>query len=268
MDVSVVDASATRGDSGLHRSSAVAKLVAFALVLGAVVVSWNALVIAGLALALAGLAIASRLPMRPMLALAAYPAVFAVIFAFASAPDPLTAATIVLKAVTAAFAAVTVVFTTPYPQVFAPIQRVVPGLVGDAMLMAYRATFLLIDEFSNLLRAVRLRSGLARGAPVRAARATSSALGGLLLYSLDLSQREYDIMRLRGYEGRLRVTLPRTDAPARDAALVAAAALGFAVGTVWRIEWRALNQYSWLVTAAGAIALAVGTLLGRRTRER
>ena len=267
MDVGVIDASATSGTSGLHRASPIAKLIAFALVLGAAVSSWNLLVIAGLALALAGVAVAARLPLRAAFSLAAYPALFAAIFAFASAPDPFTAATIVLKAVTAALAAVIVVFTTPYPQVFAPLQRITPPLVGDAMLMTYRALFLLLAEFSDLLRAVRLRSGLSRGHPVRAARATTSALGGLLLYSFDLAQREYDVMYLRGYSDRLHVTLPRTDSRARDAAMIAAAAAALVVAASWRIYSVRLNPYSWMATAAGAGLLVVGIISSRIRRS-
>lgn len=265
MDISVVDTSAVRGDSFLHRTAPAAKLAAFALVLAAVVVTWNALVALGLALGLAALAIACRLPARPVFALAAYPALFAAVFAFASAPEWLTASVIVLKAVTAALAAVIVVFTTPYPQVFAAIQRVTPSLVGDALLMTYRSLFIMLEKFADLTRAVRLRSA-ARTGRIAEAKAASRALGGLLLYSLDLAQHDYDVMRVRGYEGRLQVTMPRGESPARDAALVACAALLLAVSATWRIGAEALNPYSWLPALAALVALAAGLAIGRRKR--
>jgi cobalt/nickel transport system permease protein len=266
MDVRAVDVSATMGTSGLHRAGAVTKLAAFALVLAAVVVQQNLFVVLTLTFALAALAVGSRLPTRPVFGLAAYPGVFAVAFAFAAAPDALTGALFVAKAVTAALAAVVLIFTTPYPQVFAPIQRIVPEIVGDAMLMTYRSLFLLGEKLDRLRTAVRLRSGLSKGHPLRAARAGASALGSLILYAFDLSQREYDIMRLRGYEGRLRISVSRAADPPFDAALLAAAVALLALAVVFRLAHAALTPYSWLPLAA-ALVLLLATFAWRLIRR-
>lgn len=256
MDIGAIDRSATQGGGPLRSMSPVTKLAAMALVLAAVLVSWNVLVLWAVFLALVATLVWGRVDLRLALGLAAYPAVFALVFAFASAPDVMTAAVIVSKAVTAALAAVSVVLSTPYPQVFAPIQRIVPGIVGDALLMTYRATFILLEKFSRLLRASRLRAGLRNGHPVRAARATAGALGGLLLYSVDLAQRDYDIMRLRGYEGRLHVSLTRSPDRRLDAALLAGSALLMMTSVLWRVEAAVLNPYSW-ITAIPPILLLV-----------
>ncbi|HEY5541178.1 MAG TPA: energy-coupling factor transporter transmembrane component T [Coriobacteriia bacterium] len=260
-----IDRSATADLGWLHRVSPFAKLVSFALVLAAAVVSWNAIYVLALAVSLVAIAVASGIDLKLTLGLAAYPALFAAIFAFASAPDALTGAVIVLKAMCAGLAAVTVVMTTPYPQVFAPIQRIVPGIVGDALLMTYRTTFLLLGKFSSLLRAVRLRAGLRGTHPVRAARATTQALGGLLLYSFDLAQRDYDILRLRGYSGRLRVTLPRSADRRIDAGLVGAALVALISSIGWRLGAITLNPYSWLLLLPAAALLAAGLVVRRRT---
>ncbi|MHB8740842.1 MAG: CbiQ family ECF transporter T component, partial [Coriobacteriia bacterium] len=188
---------------------------------------------------------------------------FALIFAFAAAPGPVTGALVVLKAVTAALSVVTLMFSTPYPQVFAPIQRVTPQVVGDALLMTYRSLFILAEKFADLTRAVRLRAGLSMHQPVRSARATVRALGGLLLYSLDLSQREYDILYLRGYEGGLRVSPQASVDRTADTAAVLYTALILVVILVFRLT-PALSGYSWLVTIAGAVDLLAGLLIGRR----
>jgi energy-coupling factor transporter transmembrane protein EcfT len=257
-----IDASATLGESWLHRVAPVSKLVAFA---SRPRCGDHELERArgGLAaLALVAVAVSARLDGRLLLTLAGYPAVFALIFAFSAATSMLGGATIVLKAVTAALGAVIVILTTPYPYVFAPIQRIVPSIVGDALLMTYRSLFLLLEKFGNLLTAARLRAGLSAGHPVRAARATTRALGGLLIYSFDLSQRSYDIMRMRGYEGRLRVTLPKSAAPALDALLITGAVALLAVSLTWRFGWQALNPYSWVLPIIPALALA-GALLKR-----
>jgi energy-coupling factor transporter transmembrane protein EcfT len=256
VDVRAVDLSATTGTSGLHRASPLTKLAAFALVLAATVAQQNAFVVLGIALVLSSLVLGSRLRAGLVFSLAAYPGLFALVFAFAAAPEWLTGSLFVLKAVTAALAAVTLIATTPYPQVFAPLQRVLPEIVGDALLMTYRSLFLLVEKFERLLMAVRLRSGLAGRSPVRAARAGASALGGLVLYAFDLAEREYDVMRLRGYEGRLRVTLPRAARPAFDAALLAGAAATLAASFAFRTFPQRLGAYSWLAPAAALALLA------------
>jgi energy-coupling factor transporter transmembrane protein EcfT len=212
-----------------------------------------------MALALAAAVPAWRLPGRAVFSLAAYPGIFAALFAFAAAPDVLTGSLFVAKAVTAALAALLLIFTTPYPQVFAPLQTVVPSVVGDAMLMTYRSLFLLADKFGHLLTAIKLRSGLAKGHPVRAARATASALGGLLLYSIDLSQREYDVLRVRGYGRRLRVKLPHGDSSAGGWLLAAAVAL-FGVSLAVRLAFAVLNPYSWTVPLASLALLVIVAL--------
>ncbi len=255
MDIRAIDLSATAGRSRLHGAAAGAKLASFALALTAIVVQHNVLVVAAVGLGIAALAVASRLPSRMVFGLAAYPGIFAAVFAFAAAPDPLTGSLFVAKAVGAALCAVVLVCTTPYPQVFAPVQRIVPEVVGDAMLMTYRSLFILAEKLDRLRVAVRLRSGLGRRHPLLAARATAAALGGLVLYALDLSQREYDIMRLRGYEGRLRITIPPSREPAFDAALVLGAAAVLAVAVWFRLAGAGLTPYSWLPATLGLLAL-------------
>lgn len=265
VDIRVVDTSAVMGASPAHRAAPAAKLLAFGLVLASVVFSTNVLMVAGLAIALAAAVPAWRLPGRAVFSLAAYPALFAIVFAFAAAPNLLTGSLFVAKAVTAALASLLLVFTTPYPQVFAPLQAIVPSVVGDAMLMTYRSLFLLADKFGHLLTAIRLRSGLAKGHPVRAARATASALGGLLLYSIDLSQREYDVLRVRGYGRRLRVQLPPGRSTRAGAWLLAAATVMFGVSLAIRLFFARLNPYSWIVPLA-ALALLVTVALYRWRR--
>jgi cobalt/nickel transport system permease protein len=265
VDVTAVDRSAVLGTSALHRADPAMKVTAAALVLAAVVVAADPLLVAGVAIALTAAAAALRLPLRQMVPLALYPALFALVFAFAAAPGPVTGALFVLKAVTAALTMVVLMFTTPYPQVFAPIQRVTPVIVGDVLLMTYRSLFILADKFADLVRAVRLRAGISTRQPVRSARATRRALGGLLLYSFDLSQREYDVLRLRGYEGRLRATPQQSTSRAADLGSLGAGAVFLALSVAFR-TLPSLAGYSWLVTAAGLVALVIGSILGRRAR--
>jgi len=266
VDVRSIDLAATTGTSRLHGASAITKLIAFAFVLAAIVVQQNLFIVAATALLLAATVVASGLPWRGVFGLAAYPGLFALVFAFAAAPDPLTGALFVTRAVAAALAAVTLVFVTPYPQVFAPLQAVLPEVVGDALLMTYRSLFLLADKFDRLRRAVRLRSGLSHGHPLRAAKATAGALGSLVLYAFDLSQREYDVMRLRGYQGRMRATIAPARSRAFDGGLLAGACAVLVTAAIFRVAGAALTPYSWLLAVAAAAAL-LSTIAWRLIRR-
>lgn len=261
MDITAIDRSALSVDSRLHGASAAAKLIALALVLLAVVASWNLLVLAALAVALIAALAAARLDLRLALGLAAYPALFAAVFAFASAPGPMAGAVIVLKAVVAALGAVTLVLSTPYPQIFAPVQRIMPGLAGDALLMTYRTFFLLAERFGDMLRAVRLRSGAPRGGTgvVRSARIVGSALGSLVLYAIELAERDYDVLYVRGYAGNLRAAPRERRSPADDALVICAALVLASTAVLWRIGWAALNPFSWLPLAIALVLLGAAT---------
>lgn len=266
MDVRRIDLIATTGTSPLHGASAVTKLIAFAFVLAAIVVQQNLFVVLACALALSAVVIAARLPLRAVFGLAAYPGLFALVFAFAAAPDALTGALFVTRAVAASLGAVILLFVTPYPQIFAPLQSVLPEVLGDALLMTYRSLFLLAEKFERLRRAIRLRSGLSHGHPLRAARATAAAFGSLVLYAFDLSQREYDIMRLRGYQGRMRATIAPSRSLWFDAMLLASAAALLATALVFRVAGATLTPYSWLlpVAATAATILTIAWRLIRR----
>lgn len=261
MDIASVDRSATLGIGPLRAASPDAKLAALALVLAAVLTSWNILVIAAIFLLIVAALVWGRVDVRLALSLAAYPSLFALAFALASAPDAIIGAAIVAKAVTAALAAVTLALSTPYPQVFARVQRVVPGIVGDALLMTYRTTFLLLKKMSDLVRAVRLRAGLRGRSAWRSLRTTASALGALMLYAVDLAQRDYDVLWLRGYTGRLRVSPPPVRDRRADAAIVTAALAALAVSVIWRVASRDLNPFSWIVLLP-ALALCAAATLG------
>lgn len=255
-----VDTIAVLGDSALHRIGAPAKLAAFTLVLVAVLLTTNALLIASLAVALISVVVGLRLPAKTLLGFAAYPALFAALFALATTAGPLGVLLVVGKALSAALAAVLLTFTTPYPHIFAPLQRVMPAILGDGALMTYRSLFLLLDRMDHTLTSVRLRAGRPRSL-TSGARMAATALSGVLFYSIDLSQRTYDVMRLRGYEGRLHVA-PQPPGPVgvRVATITVAAVL-LAVALVWRVWWNLLNPISWLPLAAALAALLVASAI-------
>ncbi len=265
MDVRIVDTCAVLGSTPLHRAGARSKIAATLLLVAAVVVASDPVLVAGVALGIVTLATALGLPVARMLPFAAYPALLAALFAVASAPGPVSAALIVLKAITAALSVVLLLFTTPYPQVFAPLQRVLPSLVGDALFMTYRSLFILGERFDDLVRAARLRSGISGRRPIASARALTRALGGLLLYALDLAQREYDILAIRGYDRRLRVPIRPSRSPVADVCIVTASLAALVAGVAIRLQ-PACAAYTWVLPAMASVALTVTAIVRSRNR--
>ena len=204
MDIYLIDYWAQSGRSRWHQDSALAKMIGTALTIAAVVLSGDVFVLVAIYLLLAAVLAGTRLGTRRILLLAAYPGIFAVLFALSRWDGGwLTPATIIAKALTAALATVLLIVTTPYPDVFAAFQRVFPRLVGDALFLTYRAFFLTLESMGHLLTALRLCGGLVPGHYLSNARNIASSLGLLLVNSLDLSQRLYDVLAVRGYTGRL-----------------------------------------------------------------
>ena len=198
-----VDTIATAGRSPWHRASGLAKLaLAFGLIALAVAAPSLRLLLALDALAVL-LALTARLPLRLVMLALLYPLAFAALFVFArwdgTARTPLL---LVLRPITASLAAVWLVGTTPYPDLFAPLSRVLPRAVADGLFLTYRATFDLVGRTERLWRAIRLRGG-ARGPLSRRLGVAGEGFATLVLYGFEKSQRTWATMLLRGHHGRL-----------------------------------------------------------------
>ena len=198
-----VDWIATAGRSPWHRASGLAKLLlAFALIGLAIAAPSLALLLAlnALAWVLAGTA---RLPWRMLLLAALYPLAFALLFVFARWDGTWrTPLMLVLRPVTASAIAVWLVGTTPYPDLFAPLSRVLPGPVADGLFLTYRAAFDLLGRTERLMRAIHLRGG-DRGPLARRLGVAGEGLGTVMLYGFEKSQRTWATMLLRGHQGRI-----------------------------------------------------------------
>jgi cobalt/nickel transport system permease protein len=94
------------------------------------------------------------------------------------------------------------VSTTPYPDLFAPISRVLPRGVGDGLFLTYRAVFALLERIERLWTALRLRGAMAR--PLRARFSLlGEGVGTVVISGFERSQRLYQAMQLRGHSGRV-----------------------------------------------------------------
>ena len=198
-----IDHLASAGRSVWHRASATAKLLLTAWFVGLAVAtpSWGVLV-ALLATVLV-LCASARVPRRLAIAAASTPLMFSLIFVLAHIradwDEPLI---LIARPMVASLTAVWLVSTTPYPDLFAPISRVLPRGVGDSLFLTYRAVFALLARVERMWSALRLRGAMARPVGQRFA-LLGEAVGTVVVSGFDRSQRLYQAMLLRGHCGRI-----------------------------------------------------------------
>lgn len=210
VDISFIDNLAYNKDSVIHRASALSKILMVILVISAVVISTDIYTyIFALSFLIVALLVAN-LPVFRVLSFAGYALVFSLVFAISSiGEEGLSPAIIVLKAVMAAMSLLLLITTTPYPQIFAILQRVLPTVLVDIMLVTYRSFFILTEQISRLLIAIRVRGGYD---PLKVARnlgATGRIIGHGFIHAWELAEHMQDAMFVRGYKGRLPVSTTR-----------------------------------------------------------
>jgi cobalt/nickel transport system permease protein len=198
-----IDYLASAGRTAWHRASALSKLVLALAIVGVAVFSPSWLVLAitlATVLALCGTA---RLPLGLVAAAASTPVLFAFIFVVAKfRGDVREVAVLGLRPIIAGLAALWLVGTTPYPDLFAPLSRVLPRVLGDSLFLTYRAVFALLARVERLSKALFLRGAMS-GPLRRRASMMGEAVGTVVLSGFDRSQRLYQAMLLRGHSGRV-----------------------------------------------------------------
>jgi cobalt/nickel transport system permease protein len=229
-----IDHLASGGGTVWHRAAALTKLLLAAAIVTLAVATPSLAVLAALYGVAGALVLASRVPPRIAAVAALYPVVFVAMFVIASWDGSWRdAARMALRPLTSALAALWLVATTPYPDLFAPISRVLPRSVGDGLFLTYRALFELIARLERLWRAWRVRGG---PGGMRRLEAVGEGLGTAVLYGFERSQRQYATMLLRGHSGRICgcrhwAEVGRADLAVAAAALVVAAIAAFG----WRL---------------------------------
>ena len=102
----------------------------------------------------------SKVNLRSILHLAAYPVVFSLIFALIRMQQSWVLGVLVLiKAMGAALNMLLLLATTPYTDLFGVLSYVLPGVIIDVFLFTYRSLFILLDKLENVVKSIRLRGG-------------------------------------------------------------------------------------------------------------
>lgn len=159
------------------------------------------------------LIVLAGLPLSRIVPLSLYPVVFALVFAFSSYNGNWAYFfSVVLKVIVASSTMLLFVSTTPYPRIFGSLGRIAPSGITAALFLIYRSVFILLDTLEALYTTMKLRGGFSLRRPVRSLKSLSRNLGYLLIKALDTSERMYELMELRGFEGRIRYRMPEVRA--------------------------------------------------------
>jgi cobalt/nickel transport system permease protein len=230
-----IDQHASIGNSPWHRASALSKLLVAVGILGVAIASPSLLLLAAVHSIAWGLVLSSGLPRRVALLAAAYPLLFLGLFVLSrwdgTAATPLFLA---LRPLTASLTMAWLVATTPYPDLFAPLTRILPRQTGDSLFLTYRALFALFARSESLHHALRLRGGFSGSARRRLAIA-GEGMGTLAVHGFDRSRNLYAAMLLRGHSGRICGCRHFAHRSSADLLSVAAAAVvAIAAVTLWR----------------------------------
>lgn len=136
-------------------------------------------------------------------------------------------AAVLVRSWLSVFAAGLLTATTPFTDLLGALQALgLPRLLVALMSFLYRYLFILVDEAERLSRARASRSGalLAKtarlGGSVRwRAQVLGGMIGSLFIRSYERSERIYQAMLARGFDGQIRGRVPAPRRPATDAAL-------------------------------------------------
>lgn len=204
MDVALIDYYANHGESFLHKATAQAKVLFAVLVISSVIITTEFYLLLAIYTALVAAAVWTRLSVLKVLTIAAYPAIFALLFVILSWNGSyLDAGVIMLKALTAALTMVMLIVTTPYPDVFKTLKPVLPGIIHDGLYLTYRSLFVLLEMMDELVKGLKIRGGLTRRKYVRNIKNLSSGIGLVLIKGFDITEKYYGVMKVRGYSGKI-----------------------------------------------------------------
>lgn len=260
MDVAIIDYYANHGQSFFHKATAVCKIIFTALIIASIILITDIYLLLSIYFTLATISVWTKLPVGKILTIAAYPAIFALIFAFLLWNGSwLNVAVIILKALSAALAMVLLIVTTPYPEVFNTLRPFLPKIIAEAMFVTYRSIFILLELTDELIKALRVRGGLTKRKYINNIKNFSSGIGLLLVKGFDFSEKFYGMMNIRGYGGKISGAKSGRIMTFNDIAAIAIGLIvfGITISTVINKEYLQINVYILIMT----IAALVGSLI-------
>ena len=202
IQLSYLDYSAVEGKSFLHRLSPMLKIIGMLFVLFVIVTVKNLPGLFLLYVILLALFFIARVPVK-IFSLTLYPLIFAILFIFLSGFQIFFILLICLKVLCGSTGVVLLLASTPYPSIFSVLGRVLPSSFVMALFLTYRSIFILLIVLEETEHALYLRGGVQWKHPWRSLINISNAFGHLIIKGIDSSEKMYESMVLRGFEGKI-----------------------------------------------------------------
>ena len=204
MDLTYLDYLATSGKSFLHRTHVYLKIISSLVLIGVIIFTQQFSFLVIILLFLYSLSFLAKLPFKRIFLISLYPLIFALIFAFASLGKGWEWFFIILLRVLGTATTMILLFsTTPYPCIFASLGKVLPDFLITIFFMTYRSIFILFSIFEDIRTGFKLRGGFQIKHPKRSLFNFAKAIGYLILKGMDDSQKFYEGIKLRGFEGKI-----------------------------------------------------------------
>ena len=204
MDLTYLDYLATSGKSFLHRTHVYLKIISSLVLIGVIIFTQQFSFLVIILLFLYSLSFLAKLPFKKIFLISLYPMIFALIFAFASLGKGWEWFFIILLRVLGTATTMILLFsTTPYPCIFASLGKVLPDFLIAIFFMTYRSIFILFSIFEDIRTGFKLRGGFQIKHPKRSLFNFAKAIGYLILKGMDDSQKFYEGIKLRGFEGKI-----------------------------------------------------------------
>ncbi len=227
MSVASLDYYAYHSDSTFSRASVWVKLLLIVVVVTGIVTGNDIRFLLSLyVLTLAALVVASEQSFFELFATSLYPLIFAVILVVGFYGFNLSIFFIIAcKVLAASTIMLAVLSTTPYPALFRALGFVITPLLSSIMMLTYRSFFLLINVFTESYAMVRLRGGIMATRPIRSLKNLASIVALTLVRAIELSEVQYESMRLRGFSGCMYYTPRKKALPRATFALLCLSAV-------------------------------------------
>lgn len=202
MKLSFVDRNAALGSSFLHTVAPESKMMTAFFLFVTVLASGRLEFLALLILSLSALLLFTGTKIMEQAVFLIYPLFFGglfggVLLGYRGA----VLALVLLRACSAVFVLLLLITTTPYIQLFAVLNRFLPTVLVDIMFLTYRSFFILTGQIQETVTAVRLKGGYDLSSIGRSLKNAARVLGFTLLTSLEMNERSFRILLLRGYAG-------------------------------------------------------------------
>ncbi len=202
IQLSYLDYSAVEGKSFLHRLSPALKIIGMLLVLSVIVTVRSLPGLFLLYVILLALFFTAKVP-KKIFSLTLYPLIFAVLFIFLSGFQIFFILLIFLKVLCGSTGVVLLLASTSYPSIFSILGRVLPSSFVMALFLTYRSVFILLNVLEETQHALYLRGGVQWRHPWRSLINISNAFGHLIIRGIDASEKMYESMVIRGFEGKV-----------------------------------------------------------------